>query len=114
MRLRENIWYVKEREGEGVQIYLYVDIPNDSGIYEVLGKVIDVCLVPDTEVVYILTKPPKSHDKIKYQLSFSLYDMREVSTKLSKQIVNEIAQDIVSIVIYICVLRYCNCLIIFL
>lgn len=95
---------MKEREGEDVHIYLYVDIANNSGIYEVLGKVIDMCLIPDTEVVYILTKLPKSHDKIKYQLSYSLYDTRKVSTKLSKQILNEIAQDIVSNVIYICVI----------
>lgn len=79
-----------------------------------LGKVIDLCLVPDTEVIYILTKPPKSHDRNKYQLLYSLYDTREVSTKLCKQIVNEITQDIVSIVIYFCVLRYCNCRVIFL
>jgi len=88
VNLPENLWYVKEREGKDVQIYLYVDIPNDSGIYEVLGKVIDMCLIPDTKVVYILTKFPKSHSQIKYQSSLSLYDMTEVSTKLCKQIIN--------------------------
>ena len=111
----EHIWYVKDREGEQhLKIYLYVDIPNDSGLYEVLGKVIYICLIPETKVVYVLTKPPKSHDKIKYQLSLSMYDMTEESTKMCKQTINDILQDIVSIVIYICVLRYCSCIIIFL
>ena len=77
---------MKDREGEQhLQIYLYVDIPNDSGIYEVLGKVIDMCLIPDSEVVYVLTKLPKSHDKIKYQLSLSMYDTTKESTKMCKQ-----------------------------
>ena len=69
-----------------------------------MGRVIDMCSVPDIEVVYILTKAPKSHERIKYRLTYLLYDMREVSTKLCKQIVNEMKQNIVSIVIYICIL----------
>ena len=93
---------MKERESQNVNIYLYIDIPNENGIFELMGRVIDMCSVPDTEVVYILTKVPKSHERIKYQLTYSLYDTREVSTKLCKQIVNEMKQNIVSIVIYIC------------
>ena len=104
---------MKERESQNVQIYLYVDIPNDNGIYEVMGKVIDMCSVPDSEVVYILRKLPKSHKMIKYQLLYSLYDTREVSKKLCKQIVNEMKQNIVSIVICICVLCSCNYITIF-
>ena len=100
---------MKERESQNVNIYLYIDIPNDNGIYDVMGRVIDMCSVPDSEVVYIPTKPPKSHERIKYQLSYSLYDTREVSTKFCKQIVNEM----ISIVIYICILCFCNCLTIF-
>jgi len=115
VKLIENVWYVKDREGEQhLQIYLYVDIPNHSTLYEMLGKVIYICLIHDTEFVYVLTKPPKSHDKIKYQLSLSLYDTTKEFTKMCKQIINDIAQDMVSIVIYICVLHYCNCIIIFL
>ena len=87
-----------------MNIYLYIDIPNENGIFELMGRVIDMCSVPDIEVVYILTKAPKSHERIKYRLSYPLYDTREVSTKLCKQIVNEIKQNIVSIVIYICIL----------
>ena len=113
VKLPSRIWYVKKREIQNVNIYLYIDILNDNGIYEVMGRVIDMCSVTDSEVVYILTKPPKSHERIKYQLSYSLYDTREVSTKLCKQIVNEMKQNIVSIVIYMCVLRSCNCLTIF-
>ena len=62
MRLLEIVWYVKEREGGDVQIYLYVDIPNDSGIYEVLGKVIDMCSVPDMKLFIYLQNLP-SHMK---------------------------------------------------
>ena len=92
---------MKDREGEQVWIYLYVDIPNNSGLYEGLGKVIDICLIPGTKVVYVLRKLPKSHDKIKYQFAFWMYDTTDESTNMCKQIINEIAQDIVSIVIYI-------------
>ena len=101
VKLPSRICYVKERESQNVNIYLYIDIPNDNGIFEVIGRVIDMCLVLDTEVVYILTKASKSHEMIKYRLSYSLYDTREVSTKLCKQIVNEMKQNNVSIVIYI-------------
>jgi len=62
VKLLANIWHVKERESQDVQIYLYVYISNDNGIYEVLGKVIDMCSVLDSEVVYILTNPT-SHMK---------------------------------------------------
>ena len=103
-------WYVKERESTTVNIYLYIDTPHNNEKLEVMGKVIDMCSVPNTEVVYVLTKAAKSHEMIKYRLSYSLYDTREVSTKLCKQIVNEMTQSIVSIVIYICVLCSCNCL----
>ena len=91
-----------------MNIYLYIDIPNDNGIFELMGRVIDMCSVPDTEVVYILTKAPKSHERIKYRLSYSLYDRREVSTKLCKQIVNDMTQNTVSIVICIFILRFEN------
>ena len=64
----EIIWFVKDREGEQhLQIYLYGDIPNDNGSYEVLGKVLDMCLIPDTQVVYVLTKLSKALEKIRYQ-----------------------------------------------
>ena len=105
VKFPSRIWYVKERESKNVNIYLYIDIPNDNEIFELMGRVIDMCSVPDTEVIYILTKAPKSHERIKYRLSYSLYDTREVSTKLCKQIVNEMTQNIVSIVICICILR---------
>ena len=66
MKFPSRIWYVKERESQNVNIYLYIDIPNDNGIFELIGRVIDMCSVPDTEVVYIFTKAPKSHERIKY------------------------------------------------
>ena len=96
---------MKERESTTVNIYLYIDIPHNNENLEVMGRAIDMCSVPNTEVVYVLTKAPKSHERIKYRLSYSLYDTREVSTKLCKQIVNEMKQNIVSIVIYICILH---------
>ena len=86
-----------------MNIYLYIDIPNDNGIYELMGRVIYMCSVPDIEVAYILTIAPESHERIIYRLSYSLYDTRKVSTKLCKQIINEMKQNIVSIVIYICI-----------
>ena len=85
-----------------------VDILNDSGSYKMHGKVLDMCLILETEVVYVLTKLPKSHERIKYRLSYSLYDRREVSTKLCKQIVNDMTQNTVSIVICIFILHFEN------
>ena len=43
VKFPSRIWYVKERESQNVKIYLYIDIPNDNGIYEVMGRVIDMC-----------------------------------------------------------------------
>ena len=51
VKLLSKVWYVKEIESQNVQIYLYVDIPNDNGIYDVMGRVIDMCSVPDSEVI---------------------------------------------------------------
>ena len=97
---------MKERESTNVNIYLYIDIPHNNENLEVMGRVIDMCSVLNTEVVYVLTKAPKSHERIKYRLSYSLYDTREVSTKLCKQIVNEMTQNIVSIVICIFIFHF--------
>ena len=113
VKFPSSMWYVKERESANVNIYLYIDIPNDSGIFEVMGRVVDMCSVTNTEVVYVLTKAPKSHERVKYQLSYSLYDTSEVSTKLCSQIVNEMTNNIVSIIIYICIFRFLKCLTIF-
>ena len=66
VKFPSRIWYVKERENKNVNIYLYIDIPNDNGIFELMGRVIDMCSVRDTEVLYILTKSPMSHERIKY------------------------------------------------
>jgi len=106
VKFPSRVWYVKERESTTVNIYLYIDIHQNNENLEVMGRVIHMCSVPNTEVVYVLTKAPKSHERIKYRLSYSLYDTREVSTKLCKQIVNEMTQNIVSIVICIFILRF--------
>ena len=70
VKFPSRIWYVKERESTNVNIYLYIDIPNDNRIFEVMGRVIDMCSILDTEVVYILTKAPKSHERVKYRLNY--------------------------------------------
>ena len=51
VKFPSRVWYVKERESTNVNIYLYIDIPNDNEIFELMGRVVDMCLVPDTEVV---------------------------------------------------------------
>ena len=33
VKIPSRIWYVKERESTNVNIYLYIDIPNDNGIF---------------------------------------------------------------------------------
>jgi len=69
--------------------------------------------VSDTKVVYVLTKTPKIHDMIKCHFALSMYETCEISTKICKQIVNDIAQKSKLAYLYLCVLCYCNCIIIF-
>ena len=73
-----------------------------------MGKVLHQYIIPNTESVYILSKPLKSHDKHKYHSTLSMYNMREDSSKICKQIVQNIAQNILGIYIYtyfICVIQ---------
>ena len=45
VKFPSRVWYVKEEESTNMNIYLYIDILNDNGNFEVMGRVIDMCLV---------------------------------------------------------------------
>ena len=77
----------------------------DAEIYDLVGKVLDLYIPPNIESVYILSKLPKSHDKHRYHFTFSMYNMREDSSKICKQIVQSIVEKIVSI--FICTYMFC-------
>lgn len=73
--------------------------------YEAMGRVRDICLVPNVDIVYVLAKLPKTHENVRYSLSKVKYDTYEESTQLCEEIASNISNNIVSMLIYIYVLR---------
>ena len=93
-------WFLKDIEDKSLQLYLYSSKNFDVESYDLVGKVLDLYILPNTESFYILSKPPKSHDKHTYHFTLSMYNTEEDSSKICKQIIQNIAQRIVSIFIY--------------
>jgi len=48
--------------------YLYADIPNNSGSYEVLEKVLNMCLIPAIEFVMYLENCPSHMTRLDISL----------------------------------------------
>lgn len=72
--------------------------------YEVMGKIREICLVLNTDTIYVLAKLPKTREKAKYHFLKIKYDMDKDSTKMCEEITINIANNIVSLLIYIYVL----------
>ena len=51
--------------------------------YEVMGRVRDICLVSNTNTIYVLARMTNKREKDRYRLSKFEYDTNETSTKLS-------------------------------
>ena len=73
---------MKDIEDEPLQLYLYASKNFDAESYDLVGKVLDLYILPNTESVYILSKLPKSHDKHRYHFTLSMYNMGEDSSKI--------------------------------
>ena len=75
--------------------------------YQVMGRVRDICMVPNTNTIYVLVRMPNKREKVRFRLSKVKYDTNETSTKLSAEISNNIANNIVIMHIYISAMNYC-------
>ena len=55
---QEYSWFVKDKQGNnGEHLYLYcVEFEHVQGNYQALGLLRDICLVPDTDIIYALIK----------------------------------------------------------
>ena len=93
-------WFLKDVEDESLQLYLYSSKNFDAESNELVGKLLDLYILPNTKSVYILSKLPKSHDKHRYHFTLSMDNTGDYSLKICKQIIQNIAQKIVSIFIY--------------
>ena len=92
--------FLKDIEDETLHLYLYASKNFYAESYELVGKVLDLYILPNTKNVYILSKLPKSHDKLRYHFTLSMYNTGGDYSKICKQIVRNIALKIVSISIY--------------
>ena len=67
--------------------------------YEVIGRVRDICMISNTNTIYVLAREANKHEKVRYRLSKVKYDTNEISTKFSEEISSNIANKIVSMLI---------------
>ena len=77
---------------------------NFGGPYEGMGRVRDICLVPNVDTIYVLAKFPKPHEIVRCHLPKLKYDTYEGSTPWCDEITSKISNNIVSMFIYIYVL----------
>ena len=83
--------FLKDMEGEALQLFLYASKNFDVASYELVGKVLDLYIRSNSKNLYILSKPPKSHDKIRYNFTLAMYNIGEDSSGTCIQIVNDSA-----------------------
>ena len=102
-------WYLEDSETEAdIHIYLLCGMINLNEPYDVMGRVRDICMVPNTNTIYVLARMPNKCEKVRYRLSKVKYDTNEISTKLSKEISRNIENNIISMLIYIPAMHYCK------
>jgi hypothetical protein len=82
----EHSWFVKDKQGNnGEHLYLYcVEFEHVQGNYQALGLLRDICLVPDTYIVYALVKQARTYIKIRYCFKLSNYNRDECFTIIIK------------------------------
>jgi hypothetical protein len=79
----EYSWFIKDKQGNnGEHLFLYCVelIEHVQGNYQPLGLLRDICLVPDTNIVYALVKQAKTYIKIRYCFKLNNYNMDECFT----------------------------------
>ena len=76
--------------------------------YDMMGRVRDICMVSNTNIIYVLARKANKRDNVRYHLSKVKYDINEISTKFFEEISNNIANSIVSMLIFISAMNYCK------
>ena len=102
-------WYLEDNETDyDIHIYLFCGMIHLGEAYQVMGRVQDMCLVLNTNTIYFLARMTNKREKLRYRLSKIKYDTNETSTNFSTNIVRKIANNIVSMLIYIFSMHYCK------
>ena len=73
-----------------------------------MGRVRDICLVPNTNTIYVLARKAQKREKVRYRLSIVKYDTYEIYSKFFEEISRNIANNIVSVLIFISSMHYCK------
>jgi hypothetical protein len=96
-------WFVRDKQSNnGENLYLYcTDFEHVQVNYQPLSLLRDICLVPDTDIVYALVKQDKNYIKIRYCLKLSNNNRVEFFTELCASIVEDIEKGNVSLFIFI-------------
>ena len=76
---------------DNIHIYLFCGMIHLGKSYEVMGRVRDICLVPNTNTIYVLARMANKCENVRYRLSKVKYDTNETSTKYSAEIASIIA-----------------------
>ena len=102
-------WYLEDSEMEAdIHIYLICGMIDLNEPYDVMGRVRDICMVPKTNTIYVLARKAQKREKVRYRLSIVKYDTDEISLKFSEEISSNIANNIVSMLIFISSMHYCK------
>ena len=102
-------WYLEDNETEAdIHIYLLCGLIHLNEPYDVMGRVRDICMVPNTNTIYVLARKANKREKVRYRLSIVKYDTDEISSKFSEEISSNIANNIVSMLIFISAIHYCK------
>ena len=79
-------WYLEDTETEvDIHIYLICGMIDLNEKYEVMGRVRDICMVPNTNTIYVLARKAQKREKVRYRLSIVKYDTDEISSNFLKK-----------------------------
>ena len=65
-------------------------------------------MVPNTNTIYVLARKAQKREKVRYRLSIVKYDIDEISSKFSEKVSSNIANNIISMLIFISSMHYCK------
>ena len=102
-------WYLEDNETKvDIHIYLVCGMIDLNEQYDVMGRIRDICMVPNTNTIYVPARKAHKCEKVRYCLSIIKYDTNEVSSKFSEKVSSNIANNIVSMLIFISSMHYCK------
>ena len=102
-------WYLEDSEMEvDIHIYLICGMIDLNEPYDVMGRVRDICMVPNTNTIYVLSRKAQKHENVRYRLSIVKYDTDEISSKFCEEVSSNTANNIVSMFIFVSSMHYCK------